>query len=70
MNSVDLLKILRKSSQGNFFEIEIPISTQEEELNIKTLATELERNGKIKIRECIEREYSVYLHGIMKYANE
>lgn len=70
MNSIDLLKILRKSSQGNFFEIEIPISTVEEEVNIKTLATELERNGKIKIRECIEREYSVYLHGIMKYANE
>jgi hypothetical protein len=70
MNSVDLLKILRKSSQGNFFEIEIPISTKEEEVNIKTLATELERNGKIKIRECIEREYSVYLHGIIKYANE
>ena len=70
MNNVELLKILRKSSQGNFFEIEIPISTVEEEVNIKTLATELERNGKIKIRECIEREYSVYLHGIMKYAKE
>ena len=58
MNNVELLKILCNSSQGEFFEIEIPISTKEEEVNIKTLATELERNGKIKIRQCIEREYS------------
>ena len=31
MNSVDLLKILGKSSHGNFFEIEIPIATKEDE---------------------------------------
>lgn len=70
MNNVDLLKILRKSSHGNFFGIEIPIATKEEETNIIAVAAELERNGKIKLRECIKREYSVYLHGIMKYATE
>lgn len=70
MNSVELLKILRKSSHGNFFAIEIPIATKEDEKNIEALASELERNGKIKLRECVKREYSVYLHGIMKYANE
>jgi hypothetical protein len=70
MNSIELLKILRKSSQGNFFAIEIPIATKEDEKNIEVLASELESNGKIKLRECVKREYSIYLHGIMKYAHE
>jgi hypothetical protein len=70
MNSNELLKILRKSCQGNFFAIEIPVSTKEEEMNIRAIAAELERNGKIKLRECVKREYSIYLHGIMKYATE
>lgn len=26
--------------------------------------------GKIKLRECVQREYSVYLQGIIKYASE
>jgi hypothetical protein len=70
MNSVDLLKILRKSSQGNFFAIEIPIATKDDEKNIEELAMELEHKGKIKLREFVKREYSIYLHGIMKYASE
>jgi len=31
---------------------------------------ELVRDGKIKLRECLQRESSVYLHGIIKYASE
>lgn len=70
MNKVDLLKKLRNSSRGNLFSTEIPKTTNEDEKMIEQLAVELESEGKIKIRECVQREYSVYLHGIIKYASE
>jgi hypothetical protein len=70
MNKVDLLKNLHKVSRGNFFSIEIPKATKEDEKKIKEWVGELESEGKIKIRECVQREYSVYLHGIIKYASE
>lgn len=70
MNKVELLTKLRNSSRGNMFSTEIPKSTKEDEKKIEQLAEELESEGKIKIRECVQREYSVYLHGIIKYAAE
>jgi hypothetical protein len=70
MNKVGLLKNLHNASRGNIFSIEIPKATKEDEKKIEELVEELGREGKIKIRECIQREYSVYLHGIIKYASE
>ncbi|MEH7419320.1 hypothetical protein V7266_29255 [Neobacillus drentensis] len=70
MNKVDLLKNLRNASQGNFFSTEIPKSTKEDEKKIEQWVGELEREGKIKLRECVQREHSIYLHGIIKYASE
>ncbi|WP_191567357.1 hypothetical protein [Metabacillus idriensis] len=70
MNKVGLLKNLHNASQGNLFSIEFPKSTKEDEKKIEELVGELEREGKIKLRECVQREYSVYLHGIIKYASE
>lgn len=69
MNKVRLLKNLNNASRGNFFSIEIPKTTKEDEKKIKELVGELESEGKIKLRECVQREYSVYLHGIIKYAS-
>ena len=31
---------------------------------------ELEGDGKIKLRELVQREYSVYLHGMLKYTSD
>lgn len=70
MNKVDLLKTLRNSSRGNLFAIEIPKATKEDEKKIAAWVGELENEGRIKVRECVQREYSVYLHGIMKYISE
>lgn len=70
MNKVGLLKKLHIDSRGNFFSTEIPKATKEDEKKIKALVGELESEGKIKLRECVLREYSVYLHGIIKYASE
>jgi hypothetical protein len=70
MNKVDLLKNLRNASQSNLFSTEIPKSTKEDEKKIVKWVGELESEGKIKLRECVQREYSVYLHGIIKYASE
>jgi hypothetical protein len=70
MNKNCLLKSLRKASRGNLFSTEIPKGTTEEENKIKKWLKELESEGKIKLRECVQREGSVYLHGIMKYASE
>jgi hypothetical protein len=70
MNKIGLLKKLHNTSRGNFFTIEIPKATKEDEKKIEELVGELERDGKIKLREYIQREYSVYLHGIIKYASE
>lgn len=70
MKKVELLKSLHNASRGNLFSIEIPKVKKEDENRIKELAEELETDGKIKLRECIQREYSVYLHGIIKYASK
>ncbi|WP_077212844.1 hypothetical protein [Bacillus dakarensis] len=70
MNKEILLKNLQKASQGNFFTIEIPTAKTSDEQNIREWTTELESEGRIKLREYLEREYSVYLHGIIKYASE
>jgi hypothetical protein len=70
MNKDRLFKNLLSASRGNFFSIEIPTATKEDENIVVLLVEELEREGKIKLRECIQREYSVYLHGIIKYASE
>jgi hypothetical protein len=70
MNKLGLFKKLHSSSQGNFFSAEIPKATKEDEKRIEVLVGELENEGKIKLRECVQREYSVYLHGIIKYASE
>ncbi|MGM0900740.1 hypothetical protein [Mesobacillus maritimus] len=70
MNKIGLLKSLRNASRGNLFSTEIPKATKEEENKINVWLTELESEGKIKLRECVQRESSVYLHGIMKYASE
>jgi hypothetical protein len=69
MNKVRLLKNLKNASRGNFFSIEIPKTTKEDEKKIKELVGELQSEGKIKLRECVQQEYSVYLHGIIKYAS-
>ncbi|MDQ0245067.1 putative transcriptional regulator [Bacillus fengqiuensis] len=70
MNKDKLLKKFQNASRGNFFSIEVPKATKEDENKIEELVAELEKEGKIKLRECVQREYSVYLHGIIKYASE
>jgi hypothetical protein len=70
MNKIDLLKNLRTASRSNFFSTEVPKATKEDEKKIEVWVEELESEGKIKVRECVQREYSVYLHGIIKYASE
>ena len=69
MNKVELLKKLLNSSRGNLFSLEIP-TTKENEKQIKELVSVLETDKRIKLREYEQREYSVYLHGIIKYASE
>ncbi|WP_201712718.1 hypothetical protein [Rossellomorea arthrocnemi] len=68
MNKIGLLKSLSQASRGNFFSIELPASSREEAETIEKTANELEKEGKIKIRECTLKETSVYIQGIMKYA--
>ncbi|PLS16796.1 hypothetical protein CVD28_17150 [Bacillus sp. M6-12] len=70
MDKVTLFNYLQKASKGNFFSTEIPAGTIKESIAIKELVEELEKEGKIKVREFIQREYSVYIHGIIKYASE
>ncbi|MEH7309224.1 hypothetical protein [Neobacillus drentensis] len=69
MNKVELLKRLLNGSRGNMFSLEIP-TTKEDEKKIQELVRALEIEQKIKLREYVQREYSVYLHGIIKYASE
>lgn len=69
MNKVELLKRFSNSSRGNMFSLEIP-TTKEDEKKIQELVRVLENEQKIKLREYVQREYSVYLHGIIKYASE
>ncbi|WP_148335998.1 hypothetical protein [Neobacillus jeddahensis] len=70
MNKVGLLKNLRHASRGNLFSTEITKTTKEDEKKIEEWVGELESEGKIKLRECVQREYSIFLHGIIKYASE
>jgi hypothetical protein len=70
MNKVSLLKNLHNASRGNMFSTEIPKATKEDEKRIEELVGELVSEGKIRLRECVQREYSVYLHGIIKYSSE
>ncbi|WP_335870383.1 hypothetical protein [Bacillus sp. 2205SS5-2] len=70
MNKEKLLKNLQHANRGNFFSVEIPASTSKDALAIEEMVAELEKEGKIKLREYIPREYSVYVHGIIKYASE
>ena len=69
MNKVELLKRLLNGSRGNMFSLEIP-TTKEDEKKIQGLVRVLETEQKIKLREYVQREYSVYLHGIIKYASD
>lgn len=69
MNKDKLLKKLKSASRGNFFSIEIPTATKEDAKKVEEFAVELESEGKIKLRELVQREYSVYLHGILKYVS-
>ncbi|MEI2664302.1 hypothetical protein [Rossellomorea sp. LJF3] len=68
MNKSILLKKLSQASRGNFFTIKLPVKSREEAETIENVAAELEREGKIKIRECELKETSIYIQGIMKYA--
>ncbi|MCA1060595.1 hypothetical protein LCL96_16790 [Rossellomorea aquimaris] len=68
MTKIGLLKTLNKASRGNFFSIELPAHSIEEAETIEKAATELEKEGRIKIRECAQKGNSVYIQGIMKYA--
>jgi nucleoid DNA-binding protein len=70
MNKAGLLKNLHNASRGNLFSIELPNATKEIKTNIEEMIRELEKDGKIKLREYEQREHSVFLHGIMKYASE
>jgi hypothetical protein len=70
MNKIGLLKNLHNASRRNMFSLEIPKATKEDEKKIEEWVGELEREGKIKLREYVQREYSVYLQGIIKYASE
>lgn len=69
MNSIELLKKFLNVSRGNFFSLEIPTS-KDDEVKIQDLVGVLESEGKIKLRECVQKEHTVYLHGIIKYASK
>jgi hypothetical protein len=69
MHKVELFKKLLKSSKGNLFSLEFP-TTKENEKKIQELVRALETDKRIKLRENVQKEYSVYLHGIIKYASE
>ena len=56
MNKVELLKKLLNNSRGNLFSLEVPTTKEDEK--------------EIQLREYVQREYSVYLQGIIKYASE
>ncbi|WP_026692760.1 hypothetical protein [Peribacillus kribbensis] len=70
LNKVGLLRNLHNASRGNLFSLEIPKATKDDGNKIEEWIGELQVDGKIKLRECIQREYSVYLNGILKYASE
>ena len=47
LNKVGLLKILHNSSQSNFFSVEIPKATKDDEKKIEDLVRELQIEGKL-----------------------
>jgi hypothetical protein len=70
MNKSELLKNIHSSSRSNLFSIEIPKAAKEDERIIDGLLRELVQDGKIKLREVVQRDCSVYLSGIIKYATK
>jgi hypothetical protein len=66
MDKNQLLMEFNHVSRGNFFSIEIPSNMHGE--SIEQMARELEKEGKIKIRECVQNETVVYVQGIIKYS--
>jgi hypothetical protein len=69
MDKNRLLKDCNHASRGNFFSLEIPANSKADGQNIEQMARELEKEGKIKIRECVHNDTFVYVHGIVKYAS-
>ncbi|ULT54442.1 hypothetical protein L1999_14795 [Neobacillus drentensis] len=69
MNKVELLKKLLNSSQGNMFSVEIS-TTLENEKEIQELISVLETEKRIKLREYLQKENTVYIQGIIKYASD
>jgi hypothetical protein len=67
MDKNRLLMEFNHVSRGNFFSIEIPSNVDGE--SIVQMTRELEKEGKIKIRECVQNESLVYVQGIIKYAS-
>lgn len=70
MNKSELFKNIYNASRSNLFSIEIPKAVKEDEQLIVGLVGELVQDGKIKLRDCIQRESSIYLTGIIKYATK
>ncbi|MFJ5624941.1 hypothetical protein ACIQD3_19980 [Peribacillus loiseleuriae] len=70
MKKNKLLQNLLHTNRGNLFSIEIPKATEIDEKMIEKWIIELEREGKIKLRELVQQESSIYLHGILKYASD
>ncbi|MEL3974777.1 hypothetical protein AAEO50_21180 [Rossellomorea oryzaecorticis] len=69
MDKNRLLKECNQARSGNFFSLEIPVNSNADGENIEQMARELEKEGKIKIRECMHNDTLVYVHGIVKYAS-
>jgi len=69
MSKESLLKNLRNATRGNFFTINIDKSLKDDKNMIEEFAKELERDGKIRLKECTQLEHSVLLSGILKYAS-
>ncbi|SIQ17475.1 hypothetical protein SAMN05878482_101557 [Peribacillus simplex] len=63
MNKDKLFKFIQTSTRGNFFSVEITEGGTE----VVQLAKELEKEGRIKLRECARKEQGVYLEGILKF---
>ncbi|MEG9295400.1 hypothetical protein V6B33_02975 [Mangrovibacillus sp. Mu-81] len=67
MDKNRLLMEFNHVSRGNFFSIEIASNVDGE--SIEQMTRELEKEGKIKIRECVQKESLVYVQGIIKYSS-
>ncbi|MBM7662186.1 hypothetical protein JOC85_002993 [Bacillus mesophilus] len=70
MNKVELLKDMRNASRSNMFTVEIPTISKAEQKKIEELVQELVDEGRIKLRETLQRDYSLSIHGVLKYASE